>query len=252
MLDDSVLALFDKNSVMSTSTNDALSVRDYVAGRMSAAEREAFEGRLVTDVDLVRELEESLRLREGMEMLRELNALERPSFSTRRPAFVRFAWGFAGALAALFVSLTLYYGKHLPPIVAASVAALGAGSSPAPPVVERYAFVGMRAKDLTPELALPASGALELRVLAAISAASGTFRVTLDQIQTQKISGIGVQDHLVPDTDGFVVIYADTSRLEPGDYLLTVRQDGSQNPATTEPFAFRLVRKQGGPGVARP
>ncbi len=109
-------------------------------------------------------------------------------------------------------------------------------------MVERYAFVGMRAKDLTPELALPARGALELRALAASTASSGTFRVTLDQIQTQKISRIGVQEHLVPDSDGFVVIYANTSRLEPGEYLLTVRQDGGPDLPTTEPFAFRLVR----------
>jgi hypothetical protein len=252
VLDDGVLAFCDKNDVMSTPTDNSVAVRDYVAGRMSAAERESFEGRLVTDVNLVRELEESLRLREGLEVLREQKMLRGFSPANRRSALVRFAWGFAGAVAAVLVSVTLYYAKHLPPIVAGSITALSLGSGPAPPVVERYAFVGMRAKDSTPELALPARGALELRALAAVSPASGTFRVTLDQIQTQKISRIGVEEHLVPDSDGFVAIYANTSRLEPGEYLLTVRQDGDQNSAATEPFAFRLVRWSSVPAVQRP
>lgn len=237
---------------MSTPTENAVSVRDYVAGRMSAAEREAFEGRLLTDASLVLELEESVRLREALEMLREQKLLKESSLSKRRIPPIRLAWGLAGAMAAVLLSVTLYHGIHPPPIVGASVTALSAGSGPAPPVVERYAFVGVRAKDLTPELLVPAMGALELRALAPVTGANGTFRVTLDQIQTQRISRIGVQEHLVPDTDGFVVIYANISRLEPGEYLLTVGQDGSQNAASTEPFAFRLVRTPAAPGVQRP
>ncbi len=80
-----------------------VSVQDYVAGRMSAAEREEFEGRLV----IRRELSAGARrsrfwLREGMEVLREQKALERRSLSTN--GALRLCaplWGFAGAVAAV-------------------------------------------------------------------------------------------------------------------------------------------------------
>lgn len=237
---------------MSTSTNNAVSVQDYIAGRMSDAEREAFEGRLLNDANLLRDLEESLRLREGLEVLREQKVLEDSRLAQRRNTRLRFAWALAGAAAAVLVSVTLYYGKHLPPVVGASVASLSVGLSPAPPVVERYAFAEMRAKDLTPELAVPPSGALELRALASVSAANGTFRVTLDQIQRQKILRVGVEEHVVPDPDGFVVIYANTARLELGEYVLTVERDSGQNPGEPKRFAFRLVRTPGAPGIRDP
>jgi hypothetical protein len=237
---------------MSTPTNNAGSVWDYVQGRMSDAERKAFEERLLTDVNLVRDLEESLRLREGLEVLREQNVLEELQFPRRRPWRVGFAWSSAAALTMVLVSVALYFGNHSSPVVGVSVAALSAGLSPTPPVVARYAFAEMRAEVLTPELALPPSGVLELRALTAVTDGSRRFRVTLDQIQRQRISRIGGEEHLVPDPDGFVVIYANTSRLEPGEYLLTVEREGAQDPAAAARFAFRVVRTPGAPNIQRP
>jgi hypothetical protein len=237
---------------MITPTNDAGSMRDYVEGRMSDAEREAFERRLLTDVNLVRGLEDSLRLREGLEVLREQKVLEGLTFPRRRALHMSFAWVSAGAVAALLLSVAFYYAKHSPPIIGASVAALSAGLGPAPPVTERHAFAGMRAQALTPELALPPSGALELRALTPVTKAGERFRVTLDLTLGQKISRIGGEVHLVPDADGFVVIYANASRLQPGEYLLTIERDEPQGSASGERFGFRLVRTPGVPTQQRP
>ena len=236
---------------MSTSAHPTELVQDYVAGRMSEAERKAFEGRLLTDSELLRDLEMSLRLREGLAMLREQKPLERPQFPRHRALRAGLAWASAAALAAIIVWVTLYDVRRSPPIVGASVAALSA-STRAPPVVERYTFAAIRAPARTPELGLPSSGALELRVFTAITDASGTFRVTLDHIQKQRTSRIGGQEHMVPDADGFVVIYADASRLEPGEYLLRVERDGALDPTTSARFAFRLARSAGAPSLPKP
>jgi hypothetical protein len=237
---------------MSISVHPTESVQDYVAGRMSDAERQAFEGRLLTDSELLQDLETSLRLREGLAMLREQKALERPQFPRHRALRAGLAWASAAALAAIIVWVTLYNVRRSPPIVGASVAALSAGLTRAPPVVERYTFAATRAPARTPDLGLPSSGALELRVFTAITDASETFRVTLDLIQKQKTSRIGGQEHMLPDADGFVVIYADASRLEPGEYLLRVERDGALDPSTTARFAFLLDRSAGGPSLLTP
>jgi anti-sigma factor RsiW len=51
--------------------SDFQRMQDYVGGRLSDEEHRAFEERLVRDPELVREFEHSLRLREGLEQLRE-------------------------------------------------------------------------------------------------------------------------------------------------------------------------------------
>ena len=227
---------------MATPGRDALAVRDYVAGRLSDVERDAFEERLLSEASLVQDLDESLRLREGLEVLREqevLGTLSKP----RRRGFNR-AWSYASAaaLAVVVVSVAVYFGNGSRPIVAVSLGAL-AGSNPPLAVVERYTFAEMRAEASSRDLGLPASGALELRALTPVTDASRKFRVTLSRVRTQKASQIGKAEHLVPDAEGFVAIYADASRLEPGDYWLSVEsEDENEDKIASERFAFGLGR----------
>src|SRR2546429_9659507 len=85
-------------------------MQDYIVGRLSDDDSHAFEDRLLNDPGLVRELEQSLRLRDGLEQLREQGyfgkAVSR-GMSPRiwLPALVAaagagvalFLWGFAAA-----------------------------------------------------------------------------------------------------------------------------------------------------------
>jgi hypothetical protein len=226
---------------------NAVLVQDYVAGRLSDSEREAFEERLLNDSGLVRDLEESLRLREGLEVLRERKILEQLRHPRRRGVFVGARWAAVAAAVVIVVSGAVYLGERYlgersAPVVAASLGALRGGSSPALGVVGRYSFAAMREEASTPEIALPASGALELRALTAVTDASRAFDVTLSVMRDQKASQIGMAEHVVPDTEGFVVIYVDASRLEPGDYGLSVEPLGAGKEAAGERFAFRLRR----------
>jgi len=226
---------------MATPERDVVAARDYVAGLLSDAERETFEERLLEDDRLVEDLEQAVRLREGMELLRQqqiLGELRRPR---RRSVEKVFVSAMAAALAIVAVSAAVYYGKRSPPIVSASVVSLHGVSSAPLAVVQRYSFAAMRGEASSMDLSLPASGALELRALTPVTDASRAFRVTLSRIRSQGALRIGGVQHVVPDVDGFVAVYADASRLEPGGYSLSVEpEDGQPTPA--EQFTFGLNR----------
>src|SRR5215469_2776524 len=72
-------------------------MRDYVVGRLPEDEYRAFEERLGRDPELVRELEQSLRLREGLAQLQE------QGYFARTPAARARSWTWLPALAAAAV-----------------------------------------------------------------------------------------------------------------------------------------------------
>lgn len=219
--------------------NDPLAVQDYIAGRMSDSDRETFEAALLQDARLVRDVEESLRLREGLAVLREQGVLG----ELRRPRRRAFSIGVAAAAVAVVVvgvGVGRYYPKRSAPIVAASVAALRTGSNPPPIVVKSYSFATVREASSTLVLGLPSSGALEMRALTAVTEARRTFRVTLEGIRNEKASRIGFAEHLAADAEGFVVVYANASQLKPGEYALVVEPEETQTSSAGERFSFTL------------
>ena len=226
---------------MTTAENDPVLVQNYLAGRLSDPDRRAFEEQLMKNAGLVRQLEESLRLREGLEMLREQNLLTKPAPPRRLAFFLQFSLASAAAVAAIALYLGLQSVNGPPTVVAGSVAGLRTRSGAPLTVVEHYSFAAVRKADSTPDLPLPATGALELRALAPAAQAGQKFRVTLEEIRDQKSSPVGLAEHLAPDADGFVVIYADASSLKPGDFALSVAPDAEAGTAI-ERFAFRLKR----------
>jgi hypothetical protein len=251
---------------MNTATRHSL-VQSYIADRLSEAERCAFEDQLLSDASLVRDVEESVRLREGLEVLRERKELtgltaqvgqQGPTAQAgqagqaaqaglrhrrRRAVLMSFASAAAAALAVVVLYAVLHGAGPAPAVVAASVAALRVNSSVPLLVVESYSFATVRAASDTPVLGLPTSGALELRALTGPVAGAGlAFRLTLEQRRDgAAMSRIGVAEHVAPDADGFAVIYADASRLAPGDYLLLVEPDAG-NAADAQRFMFKLQR----------
>jgi hypothetical protein len=225
---------------VSPAANNPVTLQNYITGRMSDTDRLAFEARLQSDADLARDLEETLWLREGLELLREQQLLEKLRRPRPRVFLMRAA---ATAAAVTVLCVTLFYVRHSTqrstPTVAASLAALGARSTTPLDVVGHYAFAAVREAYSTPELPLPANGALELRALTPFTDSQRTYRATLDALGDHKISPIGMAEHLAPDADGFVVLYVDAAKLKPGEYSLHIAPDDGDD-TTGERFAFRL------------
>ncbi|MBV8909400.1 MAG: hypothetical protein JOZ89_01435, partial [Gammaproteobacteria bacterium] len=69
---------------MIAAARDLELMQDYIVGRLSEDERRAFEYRLVREPALVRELEDSLQIREGLRQLRAQGYFTRAASRGRR------------------------------------------------------------------------------------------------------------------------------------------------------------------------
>lgn len=219
----------------------------YITGTLNEAQLRAFEDRLLCDESLVQELEDSLRLREGLEILRARQELKtRAPLRTRVPLRTRRlllrALGAAAAAGILAVGLAVLYRQPGPAVVAASLDALHV--SAVNPV--RYTFAKLRGAAELPVLELPERGVLELRALTSASAAGTGFDVVLARVRGENTVLLGAVEHVPVDADGFVAVYVDASALQAGDYGLSVVADGAKmkpsDENTGERFTFRLQR----------
>jgi hypothetical protein len=218
-------------------------VADYLAGRLSEADAQAFEEQCGQDPGLVRAVEDTLRLREGLATLHAAGVLD----SLRRR---RLPWSGrqVGAVAATLAAIALLVGVPLstrPALVSATVAGLGTRFSAAPSVSATYSFALMRQAPREPRLALPERGALELRMLAPDSANTHSFATRLDALDASGSSTVvGSLSGVAPGEDGFVSLFVDASRIKPGRYRLTLASLGSANVAEDH-YSFVLAAVPG-------
>jgi hypothetical protein len=218
-------------------SRDFATIQDFIVGRLSDNEREVFEERLVRDPALVRELEQSLRMREGLQRLRTQGYFKR---AAPRGARVR-VWipalaAAASAALVLFLWLSRTVGPS--PVLLASLEPLGVADGMRP-VAAHFTFVSMRGVSV-PDLDLPAAGLIELRLAPDTRPPAPRYRVSL----VRKHEGGGEEPvAAVPDlavgADGYVHCYADASRLAGGSYALRMQPD-TNAPAMPQIFPFNL------------
>jgi hypothetical protein len=228
---------------MISSGRDYERMQDYIVGRLSDDESYAFEDRLVNDPGLVRELEQSLRLREGLQRLREQGYFRKAasrgmSFRIWLPALVAAA----GTGVALF--LGVYRGTWVhrstgpSPVLTASLESRLAGVEPL--IAAHFTFVSVRGSS-TPDLNLPSAGLIEFRAAPASRSGVPRYRVTLlRQNRRNALEPLGTVAGVALSTDGYVHGYADAARLTPGSYVLRIERDaGVPDPADSFPFNLR-------------
>lgn len=217
-------------------------MRDYLVGRLSDDECRAFEDRLVRDPGLVRELEQSLRFRDG---LLQLNAQgyftegsrPQPAKPVTEVHRLRARSWLPALLAASVAALALFLWVQPHQAISGALRA-----SVDMPVAARFTFVTMRSAS-SPDLALPPAGPIELRVQPAAHATVQSFRVTLlsqdEKNEHPALRPVGALAGLRPGEDGFIHFYADSAGLTAGPYQLRVEPDAGQGGAI-ESFAFTL------------
>ena len=220
---------------------DFATMQDFIVGRLSDDEQRAFEDRLVRESALVRELEESLRMREGLRRLRTQGYLVEAASRVRSSRIWIPALA-AAACAGLAVFLWLSHVTGPAPIL---VASLESPASTNPLVAAHFTFVSMRGAT-TPDLGLPATGLIEFR--AAPSTREGVHRYRVMLVREQEggaAESVGALAGLAVSSDGYVHCYADASRLAPGRYALHLQPDTGA-PGVAEVFPFNL--RAGGTG----
>lgn len=212
-------------------------MREYLAGRLSDEERQAFEDRLVRDPKLVREVEQSVQLAEGLTELRAQGyfAQQRPVAKRTVPKWLPTLA--AAAVAGVVIYLAVQGTSPPPPVLTASLDSLrGAVSAP---VSAHFTFVATRGSS-TPSLDLPQSGVIEFRAAPGAAENAGSYRVTLTrQGENGQPETVGELSAVSMSADGFVHGYADASRLRSGRYVLEVAQ-ATQGAAAPESYAFEL------------
>ncbi len=226
-------------------------MQDYIVGRLSDDDGHAFEDRLLNDPGLVRELEQSLRLRDGLEQLREQGyfgkAVSRGmSFRIWLPALVAAA----GAGVALFLwvhrDTSLHRGAGASSVLMASLESRPAGVEPL--IAAHFTFVSVRGNS-TPDLDLPSGGVIEFRAAPVSRMTVPRYRVTLLRADPgESFEPLGTVAGLAVSADGYLHGYADAARLRPGSYVLRIEPD-AEVPGTTDTFPFNLRARGAAPSV---
>jgi hypothetical protein len=219
---------------MTDITHDADEIRDYLVGRLSERERLVFQDRVARDPTLARELEHSLRLREGLRQLKGQGYFVMRDSERRSGAAVRLARWLPLAAAALVavVCVGAWWELKAPESM---LTASGEGSPSA-----QWTFISTRG-DEVPRLELPAGGLIEFRI-APETAAAGTYRVTLMRRQAPAVSSLGTIEGRI-GSDHYLHAYTSAARLSPGDYRLRIEHGESTLPPLE--FAFRLTAAGG-------
>jgi hypothetical protein len=219
---------------MTDLTHDADEIRDYLVGRLSEHERLVFQDRVARDPTLARELEHSLRLRQGLRQLKGQGYFVMRDGERRSATAVRLARWLPLAAAAVVAALCA--GAWWELRAADSVlTASGEGSLSA-----QWTFISTRGDDV-PRLELPAGGLIEFRV-APETAAAGAYRLTLIRGQAPAVNTLGTIEGRI-SADHYLHAYTSAARLSPGDYRLQIETEGSALPPLE--FAFRLIAPSG-------
>jgi hypothetical protein len=211
---------------------DLQRIRDYLAGRLSDEESEAFGERLVRDPQLVRELERTVGLSEG---LRQVANERRPVALPQRRRPWQPALAAAAALGVLAVALWVYSATERVPLLNASLST-ALTREVAANATSQFTFVAMRGSG-TPTLGLPTGGIVDLRASAPPGSAAGGYRMTLRTAQPgESPRTLGTTTVAEALADGYLHVYMDATRLRPGRYLLEVAPDGGAAPTQVYPF----------------
>jgi hypothetical protein len=213
----------------------------YLAGQLSPGELQAYEQHLLDSPDAVRELEATARVKAGLANLRDTGQLEK-LLRTRPPLASR--WPALAAAAALLVLTIAFWRSIDTPRDATLVATAGE-------LVDRtgrplasglsYALLRTRSSTYDAVIELPADPrAIELRVRPEIAAP--VYSVALSQIRPDgTVTQIGSVNELAAQSDGFVRLYVDSSRLAYGPYLLVITPAEDRVDTSTSAFRVKVV-----------
>jgi len=210
----------------------------YLANQLSEPERGEYEALVVSDAEIVAELEATARLKVGLERLRETGELQR--LLQGRP---RSRLSYMLAAAAVIVAVAIGLGTWLPrrvpgvPVVVESAASLRNASGASIRVGTTVAVFHKRAgaADGVVEEGKAGTG-VAIRVLPSVSSPSGRYHVWLSRVRPGESPESVAELEAAAESDGFVSVYADASRLPPGRYKLTLV--GPEKPA--EPDVFTI------------
>lgn len=240
----------DSTQTTHRNQDDAGIAQRYLAGQLSPAEQEAYEQYFVHNPDVVRELEATARMKVGLASLRDSgqldSLLQAAPATSRRTALMAIA----ASVAVIAIVVGLWRDVRAPSgaaLVASATRLVDASGQPLA-VGATYAVMRTRATGYDAVVTLPAQPqALELRVLTEWPAPA--YDVALSRTGPGGvIAEVATVSDLQVRQDGFVNVYVDSSKLEPGLYLIGLSaSQGQASETSTSSFRIKVVGADASP-----
>jgi hypothetical protein len=212
----------------------------YLAGQLSEAESAAFEAYYTAHPEVVREIEHTLRLKEGLAVLRdrgELDAL------LHRRNYWRPAMGLAAGIAALVIGVWLWMGQTTVAPIVGTVAALVDAQGKPLHVASTHMLVRMRGPAPVVEIPLPKErSAIELQMIPSSRTDRGdNYRVLLGRLDaTNAVTPIAETRATANSGGGSVTAYLDSGRLERGRYAIEITPEGASPGTPGDRFVVEI------------
>jgi hypothetical protein len=219
----------------------------YLSDQLSEEELRDFEAQLVTNPELVKDLEAAVRLKVGLHKLaktNELSSLLNTTGANRTPKSRLFALAASVAVIAIGVTFWLSRESFDSPSLVASASALTDRAGKPMAIASRYEILRLRGISYDAEINLPSTPqAIELRVLPEYPAKPARYRVNITRVtETNEAIPMGSVAGLVPAEDEFVALYLDSSKFVAGRYQLMIGGDEDTDAASSvSNFNIKLV-----------
>jgi hypothetical protein len=211
----------------------------YLAGQLDAVESAEFEAHYARNPDVVRDIERTLRLKEGLAVLAESGELDA---LLHRRSYWRPAMGLAAGVVALVVGVWLWIGQAtLSPIVP-TIAALTDTHGKPLHIASTHMLVRTRGPATVIEIPLPqARSAIELQMIPSSRPESGRYRVLLGQLDAANAVAPVAETHATGNSaDGFVTAYLDSAQLARGRYAIELAPEDSAPGTPADRFIVDL------------
>jgi hypothetical protein len=219
-------------------------VARYLADQLSPAEAEAFEAYYTQHPSMVREIEYTLRLKEGLATLRDRQQLD-PLVHARHTR-----WGTTFSIAAVLIAILIgawtWLGSRTPPpVLAPTLEELVAESKQALPLGGKYLLVRTRAAQPSAlKVPIPAErSALELQMLPSAGTEGAPYTLSFSREDDGKTTIVDEAAGLAVGPDGLVTTWVDSGSLEPGNHILSLTPAASGTTMPADRFVIELERR---------
>lgn len=222
----------------STPTDTEQDLASYLASRLPDRESAAFEERASEHPEIRREIEQTLKFKEGLARLRERGELDGVLRAPGARRWLPYAAAAAVVLATLTSVVWLQRRNSVPEVLFLSPSAVAAHHHRPSPIRGTYVLARTRGSADVIDVRLLDPGTIELRMLPADVSPDSRYVIDLRRVDRRDGKHMGRIEGASAGADGYVVVYADSSELTPGEYEISL---GEAVPTATHAVADRFV-----------
>jgi hypothetical protein len=207
-------------------------VARYLAGQLTDGDAAEFEAHYAQDPAVVRDIERTLRLKEGLAILSERGELD-SLLRARRPMW-QPALALAAGLAVLVVGVLLWVGGTTVRPIGSTLTALAKHEGSPLRVASTYVLARTRGASADVPVTLPKDpAAIELRMIPSARPKSGGFHIVLSQLDAANATApLGDTNAVASSDDGFVTAYLDSTKLVRGRYVIELQPEHPDAPGS--------------------